>query len=81
VKFCKVLDERARRLVSVPEFAVSVPKVPELLKRFVVLAVVAKSAVDVALVKTAFVEKRLVEVDCEVVAFTPVKFWRVVEPV
>jgi hypothetical protein len=56
------------------------------MKRLDVLAVVKvplveKKAVDVALVKTAFVEKRLVDVACEVVAFNPVKFCKVLEPV
>ena len=44
-------------------------------------AVLEKRDVELALVKLAFVAKRLVDVALVVVEFTPVKFCRVDEPV
>ena len=48
---------------------------------FVALKFVTKKLVEVPVVETKFVAKRLEEVAFVVVAFAPVKFWSVVEPV
>ena len=50
------------------------------LAKVLVLFPVTARLVVVAPVEVNLVTNRLVEVACEVVAFTPVKFWRVVEP-
>lgn len=66
VKFCSVVDPVRRRLEKVPKPSVREPIFAEVENRFV---------------EEAVVEKKLVVVAADPVAFTKVKFWRVEEPV